>query len=170
MPVPTAEASTPEPTTFSAAISRWRPSSTGSSASGRATVIRTSCRAPADSVTFALERLSAISVPSACSATTRRVLADIPSELVIVSIPGRPFIRPTRTVSFSSPAASVESSSGSPASTAVCTASPRSITALGCAPNSSRGAEPSRRWANPRAGKVTARSSSSAVPSPVRDL
>ena len=131
LPVPTAEASTPEPTTFSAAISRWRPSSTGSSASGRAMVIRTNCRAPADSVTFALERLSAISVPSACSATTRRVVADTPSELVIVSIPGRPFIRPTRTVSFSSPAASVESSSGSPASTAVCTASPRSITALG---------------------------------------
>ena len=58
-PVPTADASTPEPTTFSAAISRWRPSSTGSSASGRASVIRTTCRAPAESVTFgsrALER------------------------------------------------------------------------------------------------------------------
>ena len=73
MPVPTADASTPEPTTFSAAISRWRPSSTGSSASGRASVIRTTCRAPADSVTFALARLSARSSPSACSATTRRV-------------------------------------------------------------------------------------------------
>ena len=45
-PVPTADASTPEPTTFSAAISRWRPSSTGSSASGRASVIRTTWRAP----------------------------------------------------------------------------------------------------------------------------
>ena len=80
-----------------------------------------------------------------------------------MSIPGRPFIRPTRTVSFSSPAASVESSSGSPASTAVCTASPRSITALGCAYCSSRGADPSRRWLNPRAGNVSTRSSSSAV-------
>ena len=88
LPVPTADASTPDPTTFSAAISRWRPSSTGSSAKGRASVIRTTWRAPADSVTFAWERLSATSAPSACSATTRRVVADTPSELVIVSIPG----------------------------------------------------------------------------------
>ena len=80
-----------------------------------------------------------------------------------MSIPGRPFIRPTRTVSFSSPAASVESSSGSPASTAVCTASPRSITALGWPYCSSRGADPSRRWLNPRAGNVSTLSSSSAV-------
>ena len=161
--MPTADASTPEPTTFSAAISRWRPSSTGSSANGRASVIRTTCRAPAASVTFARARFSARSSPSACSATSRRVVADTPSEVVIVSIPGRPFIRPTRTVSFSWPAASVESSSGSPASTAVCTASPRSITALGRAYCSSRGAEPSRRWVNPRAGNVRTRSSSSAV-------
>ena len=130
-PVPTWLASTPEPTTFSAAISCWRPSSTGSSASGRASVIRTTCRAPASSVTFAPAGLSARSSLIACSATTRRVVADRPSEVVIVSAPGRPFIRPTRTLSFRCPAASVESSSGRPRSTAVWTASPRSITALG---------------------------------------
>jgi hypothetical protein len=166
LPVPTADASTPDPTTFSAAISRWRPSSTGSSANGCASVIRTTCRAPAESVTFALACLSARSSAIACSATTRRVLAETPSEEVIVSIPGRPFIRPTRTVSFSCPAASVESSSGRPASTAVCTASPRSITALGWPYCSSRGADPSRRWLNPRAGNVKTRSSSSADVAP----
>ena len=88
LPVPTAEASTPEPTTFSAAISRWRPSSTGSSSSGRASVIRTAWRAPASRVTFAFARLSARSSLTACSATSRRVLADRPSEVVIVSTPG----------------------------------------------------------------------------------
>ena len=93
MPVPTADASTPEPTTFSAAISRWRPSSTGSSASGCASVIRTTCRAPAESVTFALARFSARSSPIACSATTRRVVADTPSEVVIVQHP-RPALHP----------------------------------------------------------------------------
>ena len=132
LPVPTADASTPEPTTFSAAISRWRPSSTGSSSSGLASVIRTAWRAPASKVTFALARLSARSSLTACSATRRRVLADRPSEVVIVSTPGRPFIRPTLTVSLRCPAASVESSSGSSRSTAVWTASPRSITALSC--------------------------------------
>ena len=133
LPVPTWLASTPEPTTFSAAISFWRPSRTGSSASGRARVMRTTWRAPASSVTRAPERLSARSSAIACSATTRRVVALTPSALVTVSTPGRPFMRPTRTVSLRCPAASVESSSGSPRSTAVCTASPRSITALGWA-------------------------------------
>ena len=133
LPVPTWLASTPEPTTFSAAISFWRPSSTGSSASGRARTMRTTWRAPASSVTFARRRLSARSSAIACSATTRRVVALSPSALVTVSMPGRPFMRPTRTVSLRCPAASVDSSSGSPRSTAVWTASPRSITALGCA-------------------------------------
>ena len=45
-------------------------------------------------------RLSARSSAIACSATTRRVLALSPSALVIVSTPGRPFMRPTRTVSL----------------------------------------------------------------------
>src|SRR4051794_38122700 len=70
LPVPTWLASTPEPTTFSAAISFWRPSRTGSSASGRARVMRTTWRAPASSVTRAPERLSARSPAIACSATT----------------------------------------------------------------------------------------------------
>ena len=93
--------------------------------------MRTSWRAPASSVTFTPFCLSVRSSLIACSATTRRVVADRPSELVIVSAPGRPFIRPTRTVSARCPAASVESSRGRPRSTAVWTASPRSITALG---------------------------------------
>ena len=94
LPVPTWLASTPEPTTFSAAISFWRPSRTGSSASGRARVMRTTWRAPASSVTRAPERLSARSSAIACSATTRRVVALTPSALVTVSMPGRPFMRP----------------------------------------------------------------------------
>ena len=164
LPVPTAEASTPEPTTFSAAISRWRPSSTGSSASGRASVIRTTCRAPADERHLrprALERAQ----------LADRLLGDHPPGGRRHAVGGRdrqhPRAGPSSArrgrVSFSCPAASVESSSGSPASTAVCTASPRSITALGCAYCSSRGADPSRRWVNPRAGNVSTRSSSSAV-------
>ena len=119
------------PTTFSAAMCCSRPSSTGSSASGRARVMRTSCRAPASSVTFTPSCLSARSSLTACSATTRRGVADRPSDVVIVSAPGRPFIRPTRTVSARCPAASAESSRGRPRSTAVWTASPRSMTALG---------------------------------------
>ncbi len=67
-----------------------------------------------------------------------------------MSIPGRPFIRPTRTVSFSCPAASVESSNGSPASTAVCTASPRSRARARVLLLARRRAEPSRRCVNPR--------------------
>ena len=140
LPVPVWEASTPEPTTFSAASSRWRPSRTGSSASGRVRIMRTSWRAPASSVTFAWERLSSRSSGIACSATTLRVLALGPSAVVTASRPGRPFSRPTRTVSFSSPAASQESSSGRPCSIAVWTASPSSMTALCVAWNSSNGA------------------------------
>src|SRR3954452_18478561 len=87
-------------------------------------------RGPASSVTRAPPRLSARSSAIACSATTRRVLALTASALVIVSIPGRPFIRPTRTVSLRCPAASLESRTGRPRSTAAWTASPRSMTAL----------------------------------------
>ena len=166
LPEPTCEASTPEPTTFSAAICCWRPSSTGSSASGRASVIRTAWRAPASSVTFAPPFLSARSRLIACSATRRRVDADSPSLVVMVSMPGRPFIRPIRTVSLSCPAASVDSSSGSPASTAVWIASPSSMTALRCAWRSSRRAAPSRRWVKPRAGNVMTRRPSSTCSGP----
>ena len=158
MPVPVWEASTPEPTTFSAASSRWRPSSTGSSASGRARTMRTSWRAPASSVTFAPARLSSRSSAIACSATTRRVVALGPSAVVMASRPGRPFMRPTRTVSLSSPEASEDSSSGRPCSIAVWTASPSSMTALWVAWNSSKGAEPSRRRGRRRTGRVTTRS------------
>ena len=58
------------------------------------------------------------------------VLAVGPSAVVMASRPGRPFMRPTRTVSLSSPEASEDSNSGSPCSIAVSTASPISIGAL----------------------------------------
>ena len=48
-----------------------------------------------------------------------RVVAVGPSAVVMASSPGRPFMRPTRTVSLSSPDASEDSSSGSPCSIAV---------------------------------------------------
>ena len=91
-------ASTPEPTTFSAAISRWRPSSTGSSASGRASGhahelpragVERDVRARALERAQLGDRLLGDDAP--------RGGADRPSELVMVSTPGRPFIRPTRT-------------------------------------------------------------------------
>src|SRR4051794_2603279 len=102
----------------------------------------------------------------ACSATTVRVVALGPSAAVMASRPGRPFMRPTRTVSLSSPEASEDSSSGRPCSIAVWTASPSSIGALWVAWNSSNGAEPSRRRGSRRTGRVTTRSTSSAISLP----
>ena len=117
-----------------------RPSARRSPAGGRAAPGRRRAAGPGSCARAGARRrraspsrrcaLSARSSGIACSATRRRVVADRPSEVVIVSTPGRPFIRPTRTVSFRCPAASVDSSSGSSRSTAVWTASPRSITAL----------------------------------------
>ena len=66
-------------------------------------------------------------------------------------------MRPTRTVSLSSPEASEDSSSGRPCSIAVWTASPSSIATLGVAWCSSKGADPSRRRGNRRPGSVTTR-------------
>ena len=86
------------------------------------------CSAPASRITSAPLSRSSRSGWTACSAISRLVLASTPSELVMVTMPGRPRIRPTRTVPFSVPAASLDSSSGRPRSTAQLTASPSSMT------------------------------------------
>ena len=161
--MPTAEASTPEPTTFSAAISRWRPSSTGSSASGRASghpheLPRAGRQC--DLRLGALER----------DQRADRLLGHDPPGGRGHAVGAGDREHPRAALHPPDPDGVLQLAGGlgreqqrQPASTAVCTASPRSITALGCAYCSSRGADPSRRWPNPRAGNVSTRSSSSAV-------
>ena len=122
--------------------------------------MRTTCRAPASSTTLLARSFRAASSAIACSATTRWVVALGPLAVVRVSMPGRPFMRPTRIASLSSTAASLPSSSGSWWSIAVWTASPSSITALASTCSSPNGADPSRRRGMARLAMVATRSAS----------